>query len=321
MLARTLAPILCLFALTASAQSSLTADEIMHRVAVNQDAAQTARTHFVYTQHTLARSLKGKSVRCEEITDYRITPGTKGSDRQLLALNGRVLYKGKYISYDSLKGPAGIEPPKDDGKDDESLRGAREAMKKADEDTDTDRSLVENMRDNFTGKKESKDGITPELFPLASKQQKQLRFRLIGREQRNGHDTFHLTFEPADKEDYGWKGDAWIDATAFQPVVLRTELSRKLPFAIRGIMGIDIPGLGFTITYAPQPSATDPKAVWFPETFGTEFRIKIFHFFNRQIVLSTTNRNFAMTHTGARIVEVDGAQIDQKVPSNDEKHP
>ena len=63
------------------------------------------------------------------------------------------------------------------------------------------------------------------------------------------------------------------------------------------IVGTNVPGLGFTVTYAPQPDR-----LWFPVTFSTEFRIKVLFFFNRQIILDAQNRNFEKTHVTSRIV-------------------
>ena len=46
----------------------------MNRVAVNQDTAEAERAHYVYVQHAKMTSRRGKTVMCEEITDYRFTP-------------------------------------------------------------------------------------------------------------------------------------------------------------------------------------------------------------------------------------------------------
>ena len=46
----------------------------MARVAENQDRAEAERAHYVYVQHAKMVSRHGKTVKCEEITDYRMTP-------------------------------------------------------------------------------------------------------------------------------------------------------------------------------------------------------------------------------------------------------
>ena len=269
----------------------LTADAIMARVAAHQDAAEAARSHYVYVQHVRTLSRKGRTVRCEEITDTRITPTPTGYDQQLLHLDGRVLRrKGGYASYNTLEQARGI-----DSRDDADI-----SIHMGDKDEDTDRDLVEHMRNNLVSAK-SKDGISAHLFPLNTASQAHMLFTLVGREPMNGRATFHIRFNPKDNSDYDWKGDAWIDAEAFEPVVVRTRLSKDIPLAVRMLLGTSVPGLGFTVTYAPQPEDR-PDAVWFPASFGTEFKLRVLFFFNREIVLSASNRDFEQTHTSSHIV-------------------
>ena len=154
------------------------------------------------------------------------------------------------------------------------------------------------MRRDLTNDK-TKDGIASRLFPLTSKDQSGYSFRLVGRAQKNGRDVFHIFFEPTDKNDYTWKGDAYIDATAYQPVVVTTAMSRKMPFAVRTLMDTNLPGLGFTVVYAPQPDG-----VWFPVNFGTEFKIHVLFLFNREIIVDAQNHSFEKTHVTSQIVDV-----------------
>jgi hypothetical protein len=291
-------PLACLPAY--AQQPTPSADAIMARVATNQDAAETERAHYIYTQHAHIASRKGKTIRCEETTDYRVAPSAIGSDRQLLKLDGRLLQKHGYVTYTQLPTPekSTTKPNNPDGKDDDvNLSIGDDTM---------DRDLVENMRKNLTEAHTSKDGISANLFPLTSKEQAGYKFTLIGREPRNGRDTFHIAFAPKDPDDLTWKGDAWIDATAFQPVVVRTTLSRKIPLAIRMLLGTNVPGLGFTIIYAPQTAATDAAqpAVWFPTSFGTEFKLHVLFFFSREIVFNADNRDFQRTHVTSTLQEL-----------------
>jgi hypothetical protein len=301
----TLASVLLLAPLCCPAQTPpLTADEIMTRVAANQDRDDAARTHYLYVQHAHVASRKGKTVMCEETTDFRITPGTQGSERTLLLLDGRLLQSDKYVTYHDLpvKRPKPQIPP--ELQDDPSLSkeerrklsAARRKLQETGDDNPMDQDLVENMRKNLTNEK-SKDGLQAGLFPLTSRAQSQYLFKLKGRERRNGHDTFHITFTPRDKDDYGWRGDAWIDTEAFQPVVVQTAMSKNLPFAVRTLLGTSLPGLGFMATYASQPDG-----VWFPATFGSEFKINVLFFFHRTITLSVENHDFQKTHVESRIV-------------------
>src|SRR5438552_12199894 len=93
-----------------------TAEEVMARVAANQDKAEAERSHYVYVQHAKMTSRRGKTVMCEELTDYRFTPSTDGTDQQLLKVDGRFLRDKKYITYNALL-PRDEDKPKDANKD------------------------------------------------------------------------------------------------------------------------------------------------------------------------------------------------------------
>lgn len=266
------------------------AETIMARVAENQDASESARTHYLYIQHADVISRKGKTVRCEEKTESRVVPTANGFAQKLLKLDGRLLVKDAYVTYSNL--PRAKKDDTSVGKDDDqiitvNLDGDNSAM---------DRELVESMREDLT-KSHTKDGIAAGLFPLTSKSQAAYEFHLIGQEKMNGRDVYHLTFAPKDRSDYDWKGDAYIDTTAYEPVVVRTTMSRKIPFAVRAMLGTSLPGLGFTVIYAPEPGG-----VWFPVSFGTEFKLKVLFFFHRELILSAQNRDFEQTHVTSKIL-------------------
>jgi hypothetical protein len=272
----------------AQQQPGLTAEEIMARVATNQDKTESERAHYVYLQHARIASRRGKTIKCEEITDSRVIPTSSGSQLQLLKLEGRLLEKGHYIAYNKLESPSDNDHTASKPDNEQNLRA------KIDEDP-MDRDLVENMRSNLTEAK-SKDGISSNLFPLTSKEQAGYTFLLLGRALMNGRDCFHIAFSPSDPDELTWKGDAYIDAAALQPVVIRTAMSRKIPLAVRMLLGTNVPGLGFTIVYAPQPDG-----LWFPVTFGTEFKLHVLFFLNRQITFSAENHEFEKTHVTSEI--------------------
>ncbi len=259
------------------------ADAIMARVAQLQDQAQSERARYVYVQHATVTSRRGNTIRCQEITDIRIAPSGAGSGEQLLHLDGRLLLKGRYVDYHTLEAENGH--PEDD--DSVSIELGSD---------DSDRDMVENMRKNLLGTK-SKDGINANLFPLTTKEQAGEEFSYVDRERLNGRDVDHILFRPRDKSEYGWKGDAYIDTVTGEPVVISTGLSRHIPAAVRVLLGTNVPGLGFTVVYAPQPDG-----VWFPASFSTEFQIHIFFFFRRTILIDAQNRNFEKTHVTSRIL-------------------
>lgn len=299
---------------TPNAEALPTAEAVMARVATNQDQAEAERAHYVYVQHAKMVSRRGGTVMCEEITDYRMTPSSDGSHEQLLTLDGRQLTKHKYVAYHALlpeqvaaeQAAAKTKDPQKKSEDHGEKNGDDNSQKNGEDNGETihvsisddslDRDLVENMRWNLIHDK-SKDGISAHLFPLTSKDQADYAFRMIGRERMNGRDVFHIRFRPKKKDDFGWSGDAYIDTRAFQPVLVTTGMARKIPFAVRTLLGTNLPGLGFTVTYAPQPDG-----VWFPVTFSTEFKIHVLFFFHREIILDAQNREFEKTHVTSRIV-------------------
>ena len=292
-----------------AAQQLPSAESVMARVATNQDAAAAERARYVYVQHAKMASRRGNTILCEEITDYRFTPSAGDTHEQLLNVDGRMLKNKKYVTYNKLL-PRDEDKPKDaeqtkdkSANNDEDKKKEKQDKKKdkdpvfdPNSDETIDRDLVENIRWNLIHDK-SKDGINAHLFPLTTKELANYSFRMIGRERLNDRDVYHIVFRPKKKDDFGWSGDAYIDTTAYQPVLITTAMARKIPFAVRTLLGTNVPGLGFTVRYAPQPGG-----VWFPVSFSTEFKIHVLYFFHRQVFLNTENRDFEKTHVTSRIV-------------------
>ena len=274
---------------TAPADQPPTAEAIMSRVAANQDQSEAERSHYVYLQHARVVSRKGTAVMCEEVTEARVTPTGDASRQDLLSLNGRFLQKHKYVNYTTPLAKKDEKNSPDSDEDSLSIEIGAD-----------DRCLVEGMRSSLINNR-SKDGIGAHLFPLTSKSQSDYLFHLIGRDHVKGRDVFHLEFRPKEKDEYGWKGDAYIDTSAYQPVVVSTAMARKVPFAVRTLLGTNLPGLGFTVVYAPQPDG-----IWFPVSFGTEFKIHVLFFFSREIVIDAQNRDFEKTHVSSKIVDDPG---------------
>ncbi|HET6208546.1 MAG TPA: hypothetical protein VFD98_17140 [Terracidiphilus sp.] len=268
------------------------AEAVMARVATNQDQAEAERGRYVYVQHAKMVSRHGGTVMCEEITDYRMTPSSEGSHEELLNLDGRQRKNHDYLTYHALPPDQAKTKTEDTPKKDQDPATIPVTIS----DDSIDRDIVQNMRWNLIHDK-SKDGISAHLFPLTSKDQQDYVFHMVGRERMNDRDVFHIAFLPKKKDDFGWSGDAFIDTTAFQPVLVTTGMARKLPFAVRTLLGTNLPGLGFTVTYAPQPDG-----VWFPVTFSTEFKIHVLFFFNREVILDAQNREFEKTHVTSQIV-------------------
>ena len=80
-------------------------------------------------------------------------------------------------------------------------------------------------------------------------------------------------------------------------------MARSVPFAVRTLLGTNVPGLGFTVTYAPQADG-----VWFPVSFSTEFKLHVLFFFKREIIIDARNSDFEKTHVTSTVVTASGAQ-------------
>jgi len=251
------------------ADAALTAEAIMAHVAENQDRSEDLRRQYVYRQHThiLTHKPKGRLLR-EETADYDVVPTAEGTQKELKLLTGRYWNKGKYEAFEGEPVPEA-----------ESLDG----------------SLIHGFREDLSDEK-TKDGLAKDLFPLTTEGQRDLEFSLLGQEVQEGRSTYHISFRPKDKNDISWAGEAYIDAAEFQPVRVFTKLSRRIPFGVRTFLGTDLPGIGFNVVYKRQEDG-----VWFPATFGTEFRIRALFFINREVSVSLENSGFQHTHVESKM--------------------
>ncbi len=252
-----------------NAQIPLTADQIMQRVAVNQDRSEELRRQYIYRQHVRVTSRKtnGKLMQ-DEVTDYLVVPNAEASIKKLTALTGKYWQKDKYIDY------SGEQPNHD------SLDG----------------DLVSDLRDDLVNEDRTKDGLATDLFPLTSKQQEKYRFKVVDLETTNGRPAYRVAFHPKDRSETVWKGEALIDGQEFQPITVFTKLARRVPFWVRTTLGTDVPDLGFSVSYKRQPDG-----IWFPVSFGTEFRLRAVFFINREITVSLQNSDFEKTHVDSVI--------------------
>jgi hypothetical protein len=252
-------------------QPSPSVDEIMARVAANQDRAEQVRTDYVYQQHIHVATLRtnGKLAR-EESADYLVTPTPDGTKKELKHVEGRYWHKGKYLTFQG-------EPVPEAG--------------------GLDSSLVQSFRDDLSNDK-SKDGLGRDLFPLTSGEQKTYRFELVGEGTIKGRKVYRVRFRPREKNELTWAGEAMIDAEEFEPVRVYTKLSRRIPFFVRTLLGTDVPGIGFNVEYKRFD-----EGVWFPVSFGTEFRLHAVFFINRDITVALENSAFQRAKVQSRILD------------------
>ncbi len=250
--------------------SAQTADEIMTRVAANQDQSSAARARYVYHQNLLVRMKRGNGrLAREEVRDYTVTPGEKGVKRELVTLSGKVgVSKDKTITYT----------------DPTYQRSGH----------DLDRLIIQQMADDFGNEKDSKDGVDHDLFPLTTKSLKLHKFTLAGTENFEGREVWHVSFEPPGKagifdDDDGdcMAGDAYVDKAEYQPVMISTYLKCRVPMAIKITLGTNVQHIGFKVTYKKFEDG-----VWFPVTYGGEFKFRALFMYAREVGVGLINSDF-----------------------------
>lgn len=249
-----------------------TVEQIMSRVAENQARAQEMRKAYVYNQKILARfnRTNGKMAR-EEKLEYLVTPTPAGIERKLTHFEGKYQSKGKVVSYD--------EPGKEY------------------KDLDVDGDLIKDMVNDMTGDKESKDGIAHDLFPLVADEQAKYVFTLDGKEVYRGRQVYRVSFRPKPHADGGdWKGEALIDVAECQPVMVSTKLAAHVPMAVKVLLGTDIRGLGFAVSYEKFDDG-----LWFPVSYGGEFHVRAVFFYARNMSISLVNSGFERAKVTSKV--------------------
>ena len=251
---------------TGCAAQTLDVQEIMARVAANQARTQEMRRQYVYTQKQTLRLVRGNGkIAREERREYVVTPGMKQVKKHLVNFQGKYESKGRFTSYSE---------PEYHYKN-----------------VDIDADLINSLSEDLTNDEKSKDGISCDLFPLISSEQSRYKFRLVGQEKYRGHDVYRIAFEPAGRP-YGedsppWKGDALIDRAEYQPVVIVTKLAWNIPMAVKILLGTNIKGVGFTVSYEKFEDG-----LWFPVSYGGEFDVRGLFFYKRVMSVALTNGDF-----------------------------
>jgi hypothetical protein len=248
--------------------------EIMERVARNQDQAQELRSQYTFHQKQLLRMHRGNGkIAREEHREYQVSPGAHGVARELAHFDGRYEYKGKYVSYD------------------------RPGYQYKDMDIDGD--LINDLSEDTTNDKHSRDGIGCDLFPLTAKEQRKYSFKLLAVETYHGGSVYRVAFEPEPHQEFdeaGWKGEALIDAGEFQPVQVHTTLAIRIPLVVKTLLGTDIKGLGFAVSYQKFEDG-----VWFPVSYGGEFEVRAVFFYKRKISVNLTNTEFRRANVSSNV--------------------
>jgi hypothetical protein len=153
------------------------------------------------------------------------------------------------------------------------------------------------MVDDMTGDKEAKDGIGHDLFPLTADEQAKYIFTLEGKDIYRGHNVYRISFRPKPhEEDADWKGEALIDVEECQPLLVSTRLAAHIPVAVKVLLGTDIKGLGFAVSYEKFDDG-----LWFPVSYGGEFHVRVVFFYSRNMSISMVNTGFTRAKVSSRI--------------------
>lgn len=204
-----------------------TADSIMARVAENQRRAQEMRTAFTYHQSVMIRFNRsnGKLAR-EEYHEFNVTPTPRGFKKEETLFRGKYAEHGKEIAFDTP------------GYEHKNL--------------DLDANLANDLLNDFTNDKKSRDGIDKDLFPLRPKQQKKYNFRLEGTEEYRGTPVYRITFVPKkpgldddDPDTSVWAGEVLVDRAEYQPVLITTHMAAKVPMLVKTLLGTNVQQIGF----------------------------------------------------------------------------
>lgn len=240
-------------------------EQIMSRVGRNQAKAQDLRKDFTYRQKQLLRmNFSNHKLARQEKREYDVTPHVRSIKKELTKFEGQYAYRGKTVPYDR----PGYHY----------------------KDLDIDGELMESMSKDMTDDRDSRDGIDRDLFPLTYHQQLKYDFKLLGTETYRGREVYRVSFAPRHGkgiEDAAWKGEALIDRAEYQPVSVSTRLAFRMPLLVKTLLGTDIKGLGFSVTYQKFEDG-----VWFPVSYGGEFEVRAVFFYKRTISVSMVNSDF-----------------------------
>jgi hypothetical protein len=234
--------------------------EIMRRVAQNADRAYAARASWVYDLDTFVRLKRanGKLAR-EENRNYSVAPTEKGAQRKLVRVDGKILDGRKEIQYDKA--------------------GYRQ------KDTDIDGAITDSISREIMWRKDSM-GLTAYWDPLRSENLNKYRYKFEGEEHYKDYDVYRITWRSLSKDD-PWEGEALIERNEYQPVLVTSAWTGKIPAAVTIALGVSVKNIGAKITYKRFD-----KDLWFPVQVGGEMTFRVLFLYARTIAFSGSNHDF-----------------------------
>lgn len=260
-------------------------DELMRAMAERFEQASITRRSYVYRQVVKSSLVKRNGELVErQHREYTATPTAERTEKTLTAFEGVYVRKGKHVAYTDPKAPDLPEG--------------------------IDHELLDDLTGDLVDDKQSRDGLPRNLFPLSLDELQYYTFRGVGSGELSGRALHKVSFEPKGKEvcinvggddkngcdSRPWKGEVWIDAEDLQPVRIATELNRKVPVAVRLLLGTNLGQLGFSVTYKRVA-----PGVWFPATYGTEFNVSVLFAYKRTITLSMESGDFRVADVRSKI--------------------
>ena len=245
----------------ASRNTSRQSNDIMCRVAENQERAEAARTAYVYDMNVFVRLKRanGKLAR-EESRDFVVAPGPRGAARKLVKVDGKILEGKKEVAYDK----AGYRT----------------------KEMDVDGALTDSFARELLWKKDHA-GPMVSWFPLSRQRMKYYTFELAGEERYRNFDVYKVTFAGNDEDDECWRGEALIERTEFQPVLVTSAWQCKIPTAVKLLLGTNVQQVGAKVTYHRFENG-----VWFPVNCGGEMKLRVLFLYARTISFSARNAAF-----------------------------
>jgi hypothetical protein len=230
----------------------------------NYNKSEPARARYVYRQEVLGKLIRGNGkLARQERRVYDVVPGKDRSEKTMRSLQGACEHKGQRREY--------TDP------DFECKNGL-----------DIDSGLLDDMISDLVAEKDTVTGISDGVFPLKAEMLPRLAFEHLGMGELAGRTYHRIRYSPAKKDwDSPWAGEMWVDDADRHPVRVYSKLARRIPMAVKILLGTNVSQVGFDVRFVRQE-----EGVWFPVGFGTEFHIRAAFFYSRDITLSLTSSDF-----------------------------
>ena len=83
-------------------------------------------------------------------------------------------------------------------------------------------------------------------------------------------------------------------------MAITTSLAWRIPAAVKVLLGTNVTGLGYSVTYQKFDDG-----VWFPVSYGGEFHVRGLFFYARTMSVSVVNSDFRKQDVNSKIVYAD----------------